>query len=246
MPLRIPDKLETMEDVKAFIVGFVKYFNRQEAEVLGGGTTPLKQMGYVLQQLGSGEIKDANILTAHLEDLAVTTAKLANLAVTAAKIGALAVETAKIDDLAVTAAKIAALTITAAKIANLTIEAAQIANLTITAAKIENGIISDSYVLSNDLSLDNLIKFLKEAGVYVETKHVQAATYRALTYIDNVGCYLGYLAENLTGYNYSGTTYKIHAYDQGGGIYHLGIDTGDAGGGGGTGEDPPDGDPDVV
>ena len=190
------------------------------------------------------------IQTNDLGDFAVTVDKIANLAIATGKIANLAIATGKIANLAVTAEKIANGTITATEIANLTISADKIVNLTITAAKIENEIISNTRVISNNVSLDSLVKYLKEAGVYVETKHVQAGVYRALKYIDGDGTYKGALRDSITGFEWEATVYKMKVVKQETfgeapvkTRYYLGFTSDGAGGGGGTGEEPPEGNP---
>lgn len=67
MALKIPDRLETVADVKEFIIDFIKHYNRLHAEILGGGTLPLKQLGNVLQKIILEEL--ASAIAGYLQEL---------------------------------------------------------------------------------------------------------------------------------------------------------------------------------
>ena len=84
----------------------------------------------------------------------------------------------------------------------------------------------------------------KDGDSYINVGEAQAGVTRALGWIDNLGVFQGIIGENQAAYRFSGTQhYVIRAYQQSGTVWYIGFDTAVSGGGGGTGDAPPHGDP---
>jgi len=224
----------------------------------GGPTGVYVDEAEVRKQLGA----------VHIENSQITTPKLAAGAVTAEKLAAGAVTTGKLDAGAVTAEKISVSSLSAisANMGTLTAGKIDVGNIEINADTERilmgqaSGPMTGTGVFigkdGNDYELragnpsghcihwdGQDLTIYRSGSVYMHIGYVIAGVTRAMKYIDEEGIYFGQIIENQTAYRYGDYKYEIKAFSQGGGIYYLGFNTSYQGGGGGSGDEPPHGDP---
>jgi len=80
------------------------------------------------------------------------------------------------------------------------------------------------------------LRIWQDATHDITAQQLEEGAARARMFIGSAGSYVGYLEAPWVAIKRNGTNYKLNYYDQGSGIFYMGFDTGDAGGGGGTGD----------